>query len=54
MKLLQVISGEVIFETAEKTVNLKEGGLIALAGGINHSVSALKESFFLLTISLNN
>tara|TARA_R110002072_G_scaffold115136_2_gene245333 strand:+ start:947 stop:1648 length:702 start_codon:yes stop_codon:yes gene_type:complete len=51
---VQVISGEVIFETAEKTVNLKEGGLIALAGGINHSVSALKESFFLLTISLNN
>jgi quercetin dioxygenase-like cupin family protein len=48
----QVISGEIVFKTAEKNVNLKTDQMIALDEGITHSVLALEESFVLLTLAM--
>lgn len=51
---VQVLEGKVNFETEAKTVSIEKGQMIALEENIVHSVTALKESFFLLTLAMNS
>lgn len=51
---VQVLEGRINFSTEQKTVSLEKGQMIVLHENIEHSVKALTESFFLLTITLNN
>lgn len=51
---VQVLEGKVNFDTEEKTVPMEKGQMIALEENIVHSVTALKESFFLLTLAMNS
>ena len=48
---VQVLEGEIIFATDEQSVVLKKEQMIALHKGLPHSVTALKESVFLLTLA---
>ena len=48
---LQVLEGKINFTTDDKSVVLKEGQMIALHKGLPHSVTAIKESVFLLTLT---
>lgn len=50
---LQVLEGKINFITDEKQLILEKGDMLALQANIIHSVIAMKESFFLLTISMN-
>jgi len=47
---VQVLEGRINFTTEEKTFSLEKGQMIALHENIPHSVMALEETFFLLTI----
>lgn len=51
---VQVLEGNIEFMTEGKTYPLEKNQLIHLAAKIPHSVKAVKESFFLLTVILNN
>jgi quercetin dioxygenase-like cupin family protein len=51
---VQVLEGKINFCTEQQTVSLKKGQMIALKADIPHSVQALDESFFLLTVIVNN
>ncbi len=48
---VQVLDGEIVFNTEYQSVVLKKGQMIALHKGEAHSVAAAKESVFLLTIA---
>lgn len=48
---VQVLDGEIQFNAADNSVSLKKGEMIALHRGIPHSVAAVKESVFLLTLA---
>lgn len=48
---IQVIEGEMLFKTAEQTITLSCGQILVLHEGIPHSVLAIKESVFLLTLT---
>lgn len=48
---VQVLQGEIKFSTDNQTVQLIEGNMIALHYGLPHSVVAIKESVFLLTLT---
>lgn len=48
--MVQVLEGKIDFKTEEKTTVLEKGQMIALQQSILHSVVAVKESFFLLTV----
>lgn len=48
---VQVFDGEIVFNTEHQSVVLKKGDMIALHRGEPHSVAAVKESVFLLTLS---
>lgn len=48
---VQVLDGEIVFNTEHQSVVLKKGDMIALHRGEPHSVAASKESVFLLTLS---
>jgi len=48
---VQVLDGEIVFNTDHQSVILKKGEMIALHKGEPHSVAAAKESVFLLTIA---
>jgi hypothetical protein len=50
---VQLIEGEVNFITPQRSVMLKAGSLITLHEEMEHMIIALKESFFLLTVSLS-
>lgn len=50
---VQVLQGELKFTTLEQTVSIEKGQLICLQENIPHSVLAIKESFFLLTMMIN-
>lgn len=50
---VQVLEGKVNFSTEEKSVAIEKEQMIALEANIIHSVTALKESFFLLTLAMN-
>lgn len=47
---MQVLEGKINFCTEQQTVSLQKGQMIALKADIPHSVQALDESFFLLTV----
>jgi quercetin dioxygenase-like cupin family protein len=51
---LQVLRGDIRFHTAKGTFDLRPGQLLTLAPSIVHSVDALEESAFLLTLSSAN
>jgi quercetin dioxygenase-like cupin family protein len=48
---LQVLEGKINFTTDDKSVILEEGQMIALHKGLPHSVTAIKKSVFLLTLT---
>lgn len=48
---IQVLQGHIEFKTNGQTVEFSDGQLLALHKSIPHSVLALKESIFLLTLS---
>lgn len=48
--LVQVLAGKIDFKTDAQTTDLNKGQMIALHPNIPHSVLAVKESFFLLTV----
>lgn len=50
---VQVLEGRINFTAELETVLLEKGQMIALQEKIPHSVLALKESFFLLTLAMN-
>ncbi len=51
---VQVLEGKINFCTEQQTVSLQKGQMIALKADIPHSVLALEDSFFLLTVIVNN
>jgi quercetin dioxygenase-like cupin family protein len=48
---IQVIEGQILFHTEQKSVELIEDQMLVLHAGIPHSVQALVESVFLLTVN---
>ena len=48
---VQVLEGEILFSTDERSVELGNGNILALHKGIPHSVLAKEETIFLLTHS---
>jgi len=50
---VQVLEGKITFTAEQQTVSLEKGQMIALQEKIPHSVLALEESFFLLTLAMN-
>jgi quercetin dioxygenase-like cupin family protein len=48
---VQVLEGEIVFSAANQSVVLKKGQMIAVHKDEPHSVAAIKESVFLLTLS---
>jgi quercetin dioxygenase-like cupin family protein len=50
---VQVLEGKINFTTEQQTVSLAKRQMIALQEKIPHSVLALKESFFLLTLAMH-
>lgn len=48
---VQVLEGEIIFSTDNQPVVIRKGQMIALHAGLPHSVKALKEFVFLLTLA---
>ncbi len=50
---VQVLEGKINFNTEQQTVLLEKGQMIALQEKLPHSVLALKESFFLLTLAMD-
>jgi quercetin dioxygenase-like cupin family protein len=45
------LEGQIAFVAEKQTTALDEGKMVALHAGIPHSVTAVKESVFLLTIN---
>jgi len=50
---LHVLRGDIRFRTANGQFDLRHGQLLTLAPSVVHSVDALEESAFLLTLSAN-
>lgn len=48
---VQVVEGEILFSTDDQSVEICKGEMIALHKGLPHSVKAIKESVFLLTLT---
>ena len=48
---VQVLDGKISFNTDDSSVEISQGEMIALQKGLYHSVKAIKESIFLLTLS---
>lgn len=48
---VQVVEGEIRFNTEERSVRLKVGELLTLHSNVPHDVTALEESAFLLTLA---
>ncbi len=51
---VQVLEGEIEFTTERQKVSLEKGQMISLRENMPHSVLAIKESFFLLTMMIND
>lgn len=49
---VQVLEGHIKFTTEPQTAELQKGQMLALQKQVPHSVVALKESFFLLTLAM--
>ncbi len=50
---IQVIEGQMNFIADNQTTMLEKGQMIALHDNVTHSVLALKDTFFLLTLAMN-
>jgi quercetin dioxygenase-like cupin family protein len=50
---VQVLEGKIEFVTEQQSSIIGEGQMIALQENVTHSVKALTESFFLLTLATN-
>jgi len=50
---VQVLEGEINFVAEQQILSLAKGQMITLEANIPHSVTALKDSFFLLTLVIN-
>lgn len=48
---VQVLEGEIRFHTGEDTFRVREGEVLALPAGRPHSVEAVRDSAFLITIA---
>lgn len=48
---VQVLEGEIMFITDDQSVVIRKGQMIVLHKGLPHSVKAIKESVFLLTLT---
>lgn len=48
---VQVLEGQLLFHTEERSVELNKGQMLLLHEGISHSVKAKQESVFLLTLT---
>ena len=48
---VQVLEGRLMFRTAEQATELAQGQLLTLHAGIPHSVTAVTEAVFLLTLA---
>ena len=48
---VQVLEGRLIFRTVEQATELAQGQLLTLHAGIPHSVTAVTEAVFLLTLA---
>lgn len=48
---VQVLEGEINFNADDRSVSVKKGEMIALHREIPHSMAAVKESVFLLTLA---
>ena len=48
---VQVLDGKINFGTDDSSVEIEKGQMIALHKGLHHSVKAIKESVFLLTLT---
>ena len=48
---VQMLEGEILFNTDDQSVVIKKGQMIALHKCLPHSVKAMKESVFLLTLT---
>lgn len=51
---VQVLEGRIEFATEQQTTQLEKGQMIALQENITHSVKALTEGFFLLTLAMKS
>ncbi|MER3472143.1 MAG: hypothetical protein C4330_12700 [Chitinophagaceae bacterium] len=51
---VQVVQGKIEFTAEQQKTYLEKGQMLALHENIVHSVKALTESFFLLTLTMNN
>ncbi|HEX6916065.1 MAG TPA: cupin domain-containing protein [Chitinophagaceae bacterium] len=51
---VQVLKGLMRFESGGKVVDMREGMLLTLAEMVPHSVIALEETFFLLTMAMKD
>ena len=51
---VQVVQGKIEFTAEQQNTHLEKGQMLALHENIVHSVKALTESFFLLTLAMNN
>lgn len=51
---VQVLEGKINFATEQQNALLEKGQMIALQENVTHSVVAVTESFFLLTLSMNS
>ena len=49
---VQVVEGSIKFTAYEQTIALEKGKMIALQEKIPHSVFAIEDSFFLLTLAM--
>lgn len=50
---VQTLEGKINFATEQQSVILEKGQMIALEANVFHSVTAIKESFFLLSLAMN-
>ena len=48
---VQLLEGQILFTTGEQSVELGKGEMLALHGGVPHSVLAKEETIFLLTLT---
>ncbi len=51
---VQVLEGKIEFTAEQQSTQIEKGQMIALQGNITHSVKALTECCFLLTLAMNN
>ncbi|MGZ8557333.1 MAG: cupin domain-containing protein [Chitinophagaceae bacterium] len=48
---VQVLDGTIKFDTPDESLEIKKGQLLTLHAGVSHSVLAVEESVFLLTMA---